>query len=143
MKQKDNIRTGRINQTKSMSEPDRIRRSSRYNYIDMKAETVSAREGFPGRLAELRQRKGLSGREMSLALGQGAGYINNIENGYNLPSMMMFFEICEFLDVSPRDFFAYTGIDPGCSFEEMIKDLTSNERDLLLKLAAALRREKE
>lgn len=59
------------------------------------------------RLAQLRLEKGVSARDMSLSLGQSAGYINNIENGNNLPSMTVFFYICEYLDISPRDFFDY------------------------------------
>ena len=43
---------------------------------------------FAKRLAQLRNQKGVSARDMSLSLGQGAGYINNIENKNNLPSMI-------------------------------------------------------
>ena len=46
---------------------------------------------FAKRLAQLRNQKGVSARDMSLSLGQGAGYINNIENKNNLPSMTVFF----------------------------------------------------
>ena len=51
-------------------------------------------EQFVNRLTELRIKKGVSAREMSLSIGQSAGYINNIENGKNLPSMTIFFYIC-------------------------------------------------
>ena len=37
------------------------------------------KEQFALRLAQLRQAKGVSARDMSLSLGQSAGYINNIE----------------------------------------------------------------
>ena len=46
---------------------------------------------FIKRLVELRQNKGISARDMSLSIGQSAGYINNIENGINYPSMTVFF----------------------------------------------------
>ena len=36
---------------------------------------------FALRLSALRQQKGVSAREMSLALGQNTNYINRIENG--------------------------------------------------------------
>ena len=52
------------------------------------------------RLAQLRVQKGVSAREMSLALGQNTGYISNIESGKTLPSMTGFFYICEYLDIS-------------------------------------------
>ena len=53
---------------------------------------------FSRRLAALRINKGVSARDMSLSIGQSAGYINNIENGINLPSMQAFFYICEYLE---------------------------------------------
>ena len=62
---------------------------------------------FAKRLAQLRNQKGVSARDMSLSLGQGAGYINNIENKNNLPSMTVFFYICTYLDVTPKEFFDF------------------------------------
>lgn len=41
------------------------------------------KETFTKRLVELRIKKGVSARDMSLSIGQSAGYINNIENGVN------------------------------------------------------------
>lgn len=60
---------------------------------------------FSLRLAQLRSEKGVSARDMSLSIGQNASYINNIENGKALPSMSGFFYICEYLNISPKDFF--------------------------------------
>ena len=60
---------------------------------------------FPLRLAQLRAKKGVSARDMSLSLGQNAGYINNIESGKALPSMGTFFYICEYLNITPGAFF--------------------------------------
>lgn len=60
---------------------------------------------FPLRLAQLRARKGVSARDMSLSLGQNPGYINNIESGKALPSMSNFFYICEYLNITPGSFF--------------------------------------
>lgn len=48
-------------------------------------------EKFSKRLAQLHMNKGVSARDMSLSIGQNAGYINNIENGKALPSMTNFF----------------------------------------------------
>ena len=62
-------------------------------------------ESFSKRLAQLRLQKGVSARDMSLSVGQSASYINNIENGRNLPSMMAFFYICEYLGITPKEFF--------------------------------------
>ena len=67
---------------------------------------------FPARLAKLRANKGVSARDMSLSIGQNPGYINNIENGKALPSMIGFFYICEYLNVSPKDFFDFDSENP-------------------------------
>ena len=69
-------------------------------------------ESFGARLTELRQRKGVSARDMSLSIGQNAGYINNIENGKSLPSMKGFFYICDYLEVTPMQFFDPEDRDP-------------------------------
>ncbi len=60
---------------------------------------------LPERLAQLRGAKGISARDMSLSIGQSENYINAIENKKSLPSMAVFFYICEFLDVTPSEFF--------------------------------------
>ena len=62
-------------------------------------------EEFAERLAQLRIAKGVSARDMSLSVGQNAGYINSIENGKALPSMSSFLFICDYLGISPKDFF--------------------------------------
>lgn len=62
-------------------------------------------EDFSKRLAKLRQEKGVSARDMSLSLGQSESYINKIENNYAMPSMQGFFYICEYLGVTPSQFF--------------------------------------
>lgn len=60
---------------------------------------------FALRLSKLRTQKGVSARDMSLSIGQNAGYINNIETGKALPSMTSFFYICEYLGITPQEFF--------------------------------------
>ena len=59
---------------------------------------------FSLRLAQLREQKGVSARDMSLSMGQNPGYINNIENGKSMPSLSGIFYICEFLNIEPKDF---------------------------------------
>ena len=46
---------------------------------------------FAIRLARLREKKGVSARDMSLSIGQNPGYINNIETGKSKPSLDGFF----------------------------------------------------
>lgn len=66
----------------------------------------------PERLAKLRTQKGVSARDMSLSLGQANNYINNIENKKSLPSMQAFFYICEYLGVTPQEFFDEENLCP-------------------------------
>ena len=72
----------------------------------MEWEVTMVYEDFvPERLAKLRMQKGVSARDMSLSLGQANNYINNVENKKTLPSMQSFFYICEYLGVTPQEFF--------------------------------------
>lgn len=79
-------------------------------------------EEFAGRLSQLRIEKGVSARDMSLSIGQSPGYINNIENKKNLPSMSLFFYICEYLNITPKDFFDLEAKNPE-KLNEVISDL--------------------
>jgi len=63
------------------------------------------KELFSERLAALRMNKGVSARDMSLSIGQSANYINKIENKKTFPSMATFFNICEYLEITPKEFF--------------------------------------
>ncbi|MCR5137393.1 MAG: helix-turn-helix domain-containing protein [Oscillospiraceae bacterium] len=76
---------------------------------------------FSERLAQLRVKKKVSAREMSLALGQNESYINHIENKSSYPSMQCFFYICEYLGISPSEFF-----DDGKSDPTKLRDVYEN-----------------
>ena len=80
-------------------------------------------EKFAERLTQLRIQKGVSAREMSLALGQCNAYINKIENGRSLPSMTVFFYICEYFDITPEQFFNY-GIEDPRQTDELIAEIS-------------------
>ena len=79
----------------------------------------------PERLAKLRMQKKVSARDMSLSLGQANNYINNIENKKSLPSMQSFFYICEYLGVTPQEFF-----DEGNACPQMLKEFVQEARKL-------------
>ncbi len=82
-------------------------------------------EQFPIRLSKLRTEKGVSARDMSLSIGQNAGYINNIENGKALPSMAGFFFICEYLGITPQEFFDFESEQP-----ELLDSIINNLKKL-------------
>ncbi|MFC4804664.1 helix-turn-helix domain-containing protein [Filifactor villosus] len=89
-------------------------------------------ECFGKRLNQLRAIKGVSARDMSLSLGQSESYINKIENAKSFPSMEMFFHICEYLQVSPKDFFDFEKNDPKLLNEMMIALYKLGEKNVLL-----------
>lgn len=72
---------------------------------------------FAKRLSELRQQKGVSARDMSLSLGQSDSYINQIENRKSLPSLTVFFYICEYFKITPKEFFDCENENPIISRE--------------------------
>ena len=77
---------------------------------------------FAIRLARLREKKGVSARDMSLSIGQNPGYINNIETGKSKPSLDGFFFICEYLGVTPSEFFDTKSQNPS-KLDAIIKDM--------------------
>ena len=85
-----------------------------------KDDFINDEKTFGLRLARLRECKNISAREMSLSIGQNKNYINAIETGKNYPSMSSFLYICEYMEITPKDFF-----DTGCKnpflSEEFIK----------------------
>lgn len=57
------------------------------------------------RITELRLKKNVSEYQMSLDLGRNKTYIQSITSGRNLPKMQQFFEICNYFEITPEEFF--------------------------------------
>ena len=57
------------------------------------------------RITELRIKKNVSEYQMSLDLGKNKSYIQNISSGRSLPSMSQFYEICQYFNITPYQFF--------------------------------------
>lgn len=97
---------------------------------------------FSQRLVELRMKKGVSARDMSLSIGQSAGYINSIENKHSLPSMTVFYYICEYLNIMPAEFFE-EGNDNPIEMRELIhawKLINKEQRTHLLAIIKDLKK---
>lgn len=77
---------------------------------------------FSLRLAQLREKKGVSARDMSLSMGQNPGYINNIESGKSMPSLTGIFYICDYLGITPSEFFDMDSQNPT-KLNEIIANL--------------------
>ena len=101
-------------------------------HIDMSYEDF-----FSVRLSRLRENKGVSARDMSLSLGNDPSYINIIENKKAFPSMRQFFAICEYLRITPEQFFRQD-IEYPARLEELLAiypHLDSESTLLLLEFA--------
>lgn len=85
---------------------------------------IEYEELFINRLIKLRKQKGISARSMSLSIGQNSNYINQIESKKTFPSMQSFFYICDYLDVSPEEFFDAGNKNPTL-YEELFEDIKS------------------
>lgn len=101
-------------------------------------EWIDWGERFAERLTFLREKKDVSAREMSLAIGQCHSYINNIESKKNLPSMNAFFYICEYLNVTPKEFFDFEAENPQ-ELREIISDLRGLPSRKLNNIAALVK----
>ena len=99
-------------------------------------------KAFGLRLSQLRINHGVSARDMSLSIGQSASYINNIETGVAYPSMTGLFYICDYLGISPKDFFDTESKNPTKEREliDAVKGLSSEQLDTLITLAKGLKK---
>ena len=93
-------------------------------------------EMFARRLTQLRMQKGVSARDMSLSLGQNHGYNNSIESGKTFPTMTNFFYICEYLHITPKEFFDVDAGNPEAlrGMIANLKKLDSEEFEALSKI---------
>lgn len=96
---------------------------------------------FRKRLTDLRLKKDVSEYQMSVELGKSKGYIQQITSGRSLPSMAMFFEICDYLKGSPLEFFDEKNKEPSLvrTLDEKARLLESERIKALITMAEFLR----
>ena len=68
---------------------------------------------FALRLAQLRTKKNVSAREMSLSLGFNSNYINGIELNQASPSLAGIIYICDYLGITVSEFFDFESENPA------------------------------
>ncbi len=97
---------------------------------------------FALRLAKLRTKKNVSAREMSLSIGQNPGYINHIELGQATPSLSGIFYICEYLGVTPAEFFSEEIENPARlrSVTELLATLNDEELAMIENLIKKIKK---
>lgn len=90
------------------------------------------------RIAQLRMQKEVSARDMSLSLGQNNSYINQIENKKALPSLQGLFYICEYLGITPQEFFDEGNLHPG-QIAELVEDMKQLDETALTHIAGLVK----
>ncbi|MDO4287411.1 MAG: helix-turn-helix transcriptional regulator [Eubacteriales bacterium] len=84
------------------------------------------------RITQLRLQKGVSEYKMSFDLGHSRSYIYNISSGKSLPPMREFLQICDYLGVTPSEFFDDSSENPALLQVAMNELKKLNEDDLML-----------
>lgn len=92
------------------------------------------------RITDLRIKKGVAEHKMSIELGHSRSYLSSISNGRALPSMTEFLAICEYLDITPKDFFDEDNPNPVLINElvNKAKKLSDDDLSLLLNIASRM-----
>ena len=98
---------------------------------------------FARRLTSLRIEKGVSEYKMSLDMGRNSGYINAIANCKSLPSMGEFLYMCDYLGVTPSEFFdeKFEGELKYKELEKSIRRLSDDDFELLKAFVARLEKQ--
>lgn len=91
------------------------------------------------RISILRTKKGISEYKMSLDLGHSKSYVQSISAGRALPSLSEFLYICEYLGVTPKEFFDEETNDPQLIRELYNISLSLEKEDLEVLLTMAKR----
>lgn len=94
-------------------------------------------EFIRNRITQLRIAKDVSEYQMSLDLGHSKSYIQGISSGKALPSMSEFIAICDYLEITPKDFFDSNTDNPALiqKLLNTINDLQDGDIELLINIA--------
>ncbi len=92
------------------------------------------------RITQLRIKKDISEYQMSLELGHSKSYIQSISSGRALPSMTEFLAICEYLEITPQEFFDEENANPQLTHKIFsdVKNLKESDLTMLIALIQRL-----
>ena len=92
------------------------------------------------RITKLRMKRNISEYKMSLDMGHSASYIHSIASGKAMPSMGEFLYMCDYLGVSPSEFFDEEIETPIkiAEIDEILRELDESDLDLILTTAKRL-----
>ena len=92
------------------------------------------------RITELRINANVSEYTMSFELGHSKGYIQSISSGKAMPSMAGFFNICDYFNITPVEFFDDSVKEPTLLNEvfRSMKNLSEDDLELIRSIAQRL-----
>lgn len=92
----------------------------------MKKEKITNPKFVQERITELRILKNISEYKLSKDLGYSKGYIQSISSGKTFPSITALYEICDYFQITPREFFD----DGSVPDSELVHNLMREIREL-------------
>ena len=98
------------------------------------------KEYVRNRITALRLKADISEYQMSLELGQNRSYIQSISSGKAMPSMAGFFNICDYFNITPVEFFDDSVKEPTLLNEvfSSMKNLSEDDLELIRSIAQRL-----
>ena len=92
------------------------------------------------RISVLRTKKNVSEYRMSTDLGHSKSYMQSISSGRSMPSLSEFLYICEYLGVTPAEFFSEDMKEPQLvqKLYELTKDMSEADLNILISTAQRL-----
>ncbi len=98
------------------------------------------KEYVRNRITALRLKADISEYQMSLELGQNRSYIQSISSGKAMPSMAGFFNICDYFNITPVEFFDDSVKEPALLNEvfSSMKNLSEDDLELIRSIAQRL-----
>lgn len=89
------------------------------------------------KITELRMKKGVSEYKMSTDMGHSKSYIQSITSGRSLPSMTEYIYMCDYLGVTPKEFFDEEVKEPILVRQLYNLSCSLSDKDLLLLISIA------
>ena len=97
------------------------------------------------RISFLRTKKNVSEYKMSTDLGHSKSYMQSISSGRSAPSLNEFLYICEYLGVTPKEFFDTQTKEPQLvqTLHNLSRDMSEEDLNILIGMAQRLKEKTE
>lgn len=97
------------------------------------------------RISFLRTKKNVSEYKMSTDLGHSKSYMQSISSGRSAPSLNEFLYICEYLGVTPKEFFDTQTKEPQLvqTLHSLSRDMSEEDLNILIGMAQRLKEKTE